>query len=113
VNFSHIPKFEILGRDTMPSAAPLEVIIVKEEVPVELVPEQETHDVILADAERDPSQPHLYNMILRDYEESLSKCKPVRQHQSSSSSRPCEGTPSAEPMFHPAQSQFQLGPQSA
>jgi hypothetical protein len=41
------------------------------------------------------------------------KCKPVRQHQSGSSSRPCGGTPSAEPMFHPAQSQFQLGPQSS
>jgi hypothetical protein len=41
------------------------------------------------------------------------KCKPVRQHQSGSRSRPCGGTPSAEPMFHPAQSQFQLGPQSS
>jgi hypothetical protein len=57
----------------MPPAAPLEVIIVKEEAPVELVPEQETHDVILADAEPEPSQPHLYNMIMRDYEESLSR----------------------------------------
>jgi hypothetical protein len=54
-----------------PTAAPEEII--KEEAPVEIVPEQEApvaHEVILADAEPKPPQPHLFNMIMRDYEES-------------------------------------------
>jgi hypothetical protein len=41
--------------------------------PVEMVPEQEApmaHEVILADAEPKLLQPHLLNMIMRDYEES-------------------------------------------
>jgi hypothetical protein len=29
-----------------------------------------THDVILADVEPEPPQPRLFNMIMRDYEES-------------------------------------------
>jgi hypothetical protein len=47
--------------------------IVKEEALVEMVPEQEVlvaHEVILADVEPKPPQPHLFNMIVRDYEES-------------------------------------------
>jgi hypothetical protein len=38
-----------------------------------MVPEQEApvaHEVILADAESEPLQPRLFNMIMRDYEES-------------------------------------------
>jgi hypothetical protein len=38
-----------------------------------MVPEQEAlvaHEVILADAEPKPPQPRLFNMIMRDYEES-------------------------------------------
>jgi hypothetical protein len=35
------------------------------------------------------------------------KCKLVRQHQSGSSSRPHVGPPSAGPVFHPVQPQFQ------
>jgi hypothetical protein len=41
------------------------------------------------------------------------KHKLVHQHQPSSSSIPCVGTPSAGPMFHPSQPQFQLRLQSA
>jgi hypothetical protein len=40
---------------------------------MEIVHEQEApevHEVILADAEPELSQPHLFNMIMRDYEES-------------------------------------------
>jgi hypothetical protein len=47
--------------------------IVKEEAPMEMVPEQEApeaHEVILADAEPKLPQPYLFNMIMRDYEES-------------------------------------------
>jgi hypothetical protein len=40
------------------------------------------------------------------------KLKLVRQHQPSSSSRPRVGPPSAGPVFHPAQPQFQLRAQS-
>jgi hypothetical protein len=36
------------------------------------------------------------------------KCKLVRQHQPNSSSRPCVATPSAGPVFCPAQPLFQL-----
>jgi hypothetical protein len=41
------------------------------------------------------------------------KRKLVHQHQSGSSSRPWVATSSAEPVFHPAQPQFQLRPQVA
>jgi hypothetical protein len=54
-----------------PAAVPEDII--KDEVPVEMVPEQEApmaHEVILADAEPEPPQPHLFNMTMRDYEES-------------------------------------------
>jgi hypothetical protein len=54
-----------------PTAAPEE--IVEEEGPVEMVPEEKApvaHEVILADAEPELPQPHLFNMITRDYEES-------------------------------------------
>jgi hypothetical protein len=54
-----------------PTAAPKE--IVEEETPMEIVLEQESpvvHEVILADAEPELPQPRLFNMIMRDYEES-------------------------------------------
>jgi hypothetical protein len=41
---------------------------------MEMIPEQETpvpHEVILADAEPEMSQPRLYHTLMRDYEESL------------------------------------------
>jgi hypothetical protein len=41
--------------------------------PMDVVPEQEVpvaHEVIRADAEPEPQQPCLFNMIMRDYEES-------------------------------------------
>jgi hypothetical protein len=41
------------------------------------------------------------------------KCKMVCQHQPGSSSRSCVTTPSARPVFHPAQPLFQLKPQVA
>jgi hypothetical protein len=47
--------------------------IVEEEAPVEMVPEQEAlvaHEVILADVEPEPPQPRLFNIIMRDYEDS-------------------------------------------
>jgi hypothetical protein len=57
-----------------PAAAPKE-IIVDEEDPVDMVPEQEApevHDVILADAEPELPQSCLFNILMRDYEESPS-----------------------------------------
>jgi hypothetical protein len=54
-----------------PVAMPEEII--EEEAPVEMVPEQEApmaHEVILTDAEPEPPQSRLFNMIMRDYEES-------------------------------------------
>jgi hypothetical protein len=51
-----------------PAAAPKEII--KEEAPVEMVSKQEApvvHEVNLADVE---PEPRLFNMIMRDYEES-------------------------------------------
>jgi hypothetical protein len=54
-----------------PAAMPEEII--EEESPVEMVPNQEApvvHEVILSDAEPEPPQPRLFNMIMRDYEES-------------------------------------------
>jgi hypothetical protein len=44
--------------------------------PVEMVPKQEAtvaHEIILADAEPEPQQPRLFNMIMSDYEESPSR----------------------------------------
>jgi hypothetical protein len=52
------------------AAVPEEII---EEAPVEMVPEQEAlvaYEVILAYAEPEPPQPCLFNMTMRDYEES-------------------------------------------
>jgi hypothetical protein len=57
-----------------PALAAMPEEIVEEEAPMELVPKQEApeaHEVILADAEPEPPQPRLFNMIMRDYEESL------------------------------------------
>jgi hypothetical protein len=54
-----------------PAVVPEEII--KEEALVEMVPEQEApvvHEVILAYAEPEPPQPCIFNMIMRDYEES-------------------------------------------
>jgi hypothetical protein len=54
-----------------PAVVPEE--IVEEEAPMEMVHEQEApvaHEVILADAEPELPQPWLFNMIMRDYEES-------------------------------------------
>jgi hypothetical protein len=54
-----------------PAVAPDEII--EDEAPMEMVPEQEAHvarEVILVDAEPELPQPHLFNMIMRDYEES-------------------------------------------
>jgi hypothetical protein len=53
------------------AAAPEEIM--EEEAPVEMVPEQEApvaHEVILAGAESKPPHPCLFNMIMKDYEES-------------------------------------------
>jgi hypothetical protein len=55
-----------------PAVVPEEII--EEEALVEMVPEQEApvaHEMILAYAETKSPQPHLFNMIMRDYEESL------------------------------------------
>jgi hypothetical protein len=52
------------------------VIVVNEEDPMEMVHEEEALEaleVILADAEPKLPQPHLFNVIMRDYEESLSR----------------------------------------
>jgi hypothetical protein len=57
-----------------PATTPEEII--EEERPVEMVLEQEAHvahEVILADAEPKLPQPHLYRMLMRDYEESPSR----------------------------------------
>jgi hypothetical protein len=54
-----------------PTAVPEEII--KEEAPTEMVLEQEApvvHEVILVDAKHELLQPRLFNMIMRDYEES-------------------------------------------
>jgi hypothetical protein len=64
----------IAPRAPAPAAMPEEII--EEEDPMGMVPKQEApvvHDVILADVEPEPPQPHLLNMIMRDYEESLPK----------------------------------------
>jgi hypothetical protein len=50
--------------------------IVKEEASMEMVPEQEdpeAHEVILANAEPELPQPRLFNVIMSNYEESLSR----------------------------------------
>jgi hypothetical protein len=52
------------------------VIIIEEEDPVEIVPEQEapeTHEVILVDAEADAPQPRLYSVLMRYHKESPSR----------------------------------------
>jgi hypothetical protein len=57
-----------------PASAPEEII--EEEAPMEMVPKREApvvHEVILAEAEPEPPQPCLFNMIMRDYEESPSR----------------------------------------
>jgi hypothetical protein len=49
---------------------------IEEEDPVEVVPKQEdpiVHEVILEVAEPELSQPRLYHMLIRDYEESPSR----------------------------------------
>jgi hypothetical protein len=58
---------------TPPASTAMPEEIIEEEAPVEMVPEQEAHlvhEVILVDAEPEPPQPRLLNMIMRDYEES-------------------------------------------
>jgi hypothetical protein len=60
---------------TPPAATP-EVITVNEEDPVEMVAEQEApeaYEVILANVEPKLPQPRLFNVIMRDYEESPSR----------------------------------------
>jgi hypothetical protein len=57
-----------------PAVAPEEIVV--EEDLVEMVPEQEApkaHEVILEDTEPEPLQPRLFNVLVRDYEESPSK----------------------------------------
>jgi hypothetical protein len=57
---------------TPPAAATPEEIV-EEENPVEMVLEQEAlvaHEVILADAEPEMPQPHIYHTLMRDYVES-------------------------------------------
>jgi hypothetical protein len=63
-----------------PTPAPLAAVIpeevIEEEDPMEMVPEQEApvaHEVILADEEPEMPQSHIYCMLMRDYEESLSR----------------------------------------
>jgi hypothetical protein len=64
------------GNATAPPApTPAAVVeeIIEEEAPMETVPEQEAmlaHEVILVDAEPELPQPRIFNMIMRDYEES-------------------------------------------
>jgi hypothetical protein len=65
---------------TVPPATAREVIVIEEEDPVEMVLEQEgpvTHGVILADVEPEPPQPCLYNLLMRDYEESPTRMMDV------------------------------------
>jgi hypothetical protein len=55
----------------LPTTMPEEVV--KEEDPVEMIPEQEAlvpHEVILVDTQPEISQPRLYDALMRDYEES-------------------------------------------
>jgi hypothetical protein len=51
---------------------------IDEKGPVEAIPKQEAlmpHEVILADAEPEVPQLHLYHALLRDYEENLLRLK--------------------------------------
>jgi hypothetical protein len=60
----------------VPPAAIIPKETVVEEDPMEVVLEQEAHVahvVILANAEPEMLQPHLYRMLMKDYEESLSR----------------------------------------
>jgi hypothetical protein len=55
-----------------PAAAP-EVVVIEEEGPMEMVPEQEApevHEFTLVDVEPELPRPHLFNVLVRDYEES-------------------------------------------
>jgi hypothetical protein len=57
----------------VPPATATKVIAINKEDPMEMVPEKEApevHEVVLADAEPELSQPRLFNVIMRDYEES-------------------------------------------
>jgi hypothetical protein len=59
-----------------PPATTHEVIVIKDEVPMEMVPEQEghvAHEFILADAEPGLPQPRLYHLLMRDYLENPSR----------------------------------------
>jgi hypothetical protein len=58
---------------THPTPALVPEEIIKEEAPVEMVPELEApmaHEVIMVVAESEPPHPHLFNMIMRNYEKS-------------------------------------------
>jgi hypothetical protein len=60
----------------VPPATATKVIAINKEDPMEMVPEKEApevHKVVLADAEPELSQPRLFNVIMRDYEESSSR----------------------------------------
>jgi hypothetical protein len=60
----------------VPPATATKVIAINKEDPMEMVPEKEApevHEVVLADAEPELSQPRLFNVIMRDYEESSSR----------------------------------------
>jgi hypothetical protein len=62
------------GDATATAATTLEEI--NDEGPIEMVTKQEAHvvhEVILADAEPEMPQPHLYHALIRDYEESPSR----------------------------------------
>jgi hypothetical protein len=63
-------KGNAIARPT-PALVPEEII--EEEAPMEMVPELEApvaHEVIMAVAESEPPHPRLFNMIMRNYEES-------------------------------------------
>jgi hypothetical protein len=65
-----------------PAPATVPEVIIKEETPMEMVLEQEAsvaHEVILADVELEPPQPHLFNMIMRDYEDNPLRMENGRQ----------------------------------
>jgi hypothetical protein len=57
----------------LPATAPEVTIIEEEENPVEMVSEQEVPEeleIIALELELEPLQPHLFNVLVRDYEES-------------------------------------------
>jgi hypothetical protein len=64
----------------VPHVAARVVVVIEEEDPVEIVPEQEApevHEVILVDAEPESPQPRLFTTIMRDYKESPSRVMDV------------------------------------